>query len=97
MHAARRYLALAATVALFVLGYWTLTAVFPTVLPASFLSPINTTAKDHDTPGFSVDPKLEDGTRIIPAPNGPDKILEKIEGAGKNKKFNMYYELVPQR
>jgi hypothetical protein len=33
MHRARRYLALAATVALFVLGYWTLAAAFPNLMP----------------------------------------------------------------
>jgi hypothetical protein len=67
---ARRYLALAATVALFLVGYWTLATAFPTVLPSSFLSPFDKVAEVKPTPGYEIEQ----------TPSGPVQVLEQKSG-----------------
>jgi len=88
---ARRYLALAAALALFVLGYSALSAVFPNFVPGPLqLNPEHEIVKDLPTPNvdaipspkglpFNIDPKRQgqhNAPKILQTPNGEIRVYE---------------------
>jgi hypothetical protein len=89
-HQARRYGALAAALALFVLGYWTLGALFPTALPQGLrMNPHETIGNKHSAPNFvpdgpaGVDPKQgagQNSPETIQVPSGGARVYEQQVG-----------------
>lgn len=94
---ARRYLALAAAIALFVGGYLTLTAVFPAVLPANLMKSNGSMATKQETPNFLPDGPgvdsdkngAQNSAQIVNTPRGPVRVLE--QKSGNKVKINVQY------